>query len=308
MPRIYVIGALVYDIIFNVADWPQPHRAVHASHLTLSPGGKALNQATTARLLGGDVSLIGCVGDDSFGCEVLDALRQLGVNVDHVRVHETARTSLASVLVRDRDSVAGFIGAPDASRMLTVAQIRAALAQLTPGDILVVDFEIQQHLVQCALSVAKEAGALAVLNPAPFFTHDDFVVDYLHLADVIIPNKLEAQLIAGVDTDDHDELGRLLLSLGVKQVVMTLGGAGCVLHERDRSLAQRAFEVDVVDTTGASDAFIGAYCMALQNKCESAAALRFATAAGGLACSRHGTMTAMPSLSEIRALLRAGEG
>ena len=115
MTRITVMGALVYDIVFDVPDWVEPNHAVHATEVTVSPGGKALNQAVAACLLGADdVRLIGCVGDDAFGADMLQAAARFGVNTDCVRRHPTARTSLAGIVVKD--NLPGFIGAPDASR------------------------------------------------------------------------------------------------------------------------------------------------------------------------------------------------
>ena len=133
MARIYVIGALVSDMIFNVPDWVAPNRAVHASRVTLSPGGKALNQAAAACRLGADVTLAGCVGDDAFGDELRSSIQQVGVNVDHVLKHESAGTSIAAIVVKD--NVPGFIGAPDASRKITAPNIRAALAHLSADDV-----------------------------------------------------------------------------------------------------------------------------------------------------------------------------
>lgn len=306
MPRIHVIGALVYDLLFNVPDWIEPNRAVHASQVTLSPGGKALNQAAAARLLGADVALIGCVGDDLFGAAMLHELRTIGVNIDHVFTLDNARTSLASIVVKDR--VPGFIGAPDASRKLRAADVDKALRHLQADDLLLVDFEVPQELVHHALTRAKNAGATTVLNPAPFFTRDAFVFEYLHLVDLIIPNKLEARLIAGSDSDDAELLARRLLDTGIKQVVMTLGEDGCLLYERERKLRQSAFKVAVLDTTGASDAFVGAYALAMVKDWSSQRALKFAAAAAGLACGKHGTMSSLPRLNDVNALLRsAGE-
>ncbi|MCY4021746.1 MAG: ribokinase [Chloroflexi bacterium] len=304
MPRIHVIGALVYDLVFNVPDWIEPNRAVHASRVTLSPGGKALNQAAAARLLGADVALIGAVGDDLFGAQMLHELRNIGVNIDHVITLDSARTSLASIVVKD--NVPGFIGAPDASRKIDEKHIDKALRNLQENDLLLIDFEIPQGLVHYALTMAKNAGALTVVNPAPFFTRDAFVFEYLHLVDVIIPNKFEAQLIAEDDSENPDLLARQLLNMGIKQVVMTLGEDGCVLHEKERKLEQSAFAVAVVDTTGASDAFVGAYTLAMANGWPAERALKFAAAAAGLACSKHGTMSSLPRLSAVDALLRAG--
>ena len=302
MPRIHVIGALVYDIVFAVPDWVEPNRAVHATQVTLSPGGKALSQATAASRMGAnDVRLIGCVGDDFFGAEMLAALRGDNVNVEHVYVHPSAQTSIAGIIVKD--NLPAFIGAPDASRRLNAEQIAAALADLRAGDILLVNFEILQPLVQYALELGRAAGATTVLNPAPFFTRDNFVFNYLHLVDVILPNELEAKLLTGIESDDADALARALQRHGISQVVMTLGDAGSLLYAGDQSIEQRAFELDVVDTTGASDAFVGAFCHALAMDWPSARSLEFASAAAGLACTRRGTMSSLPRLAEVESLL-----
>ncbi len=304
MPRIYVIGALVYDIVFEVPDWVQPNRAVHATQVTLSPGGKALNQAAAARILGAaDARLIGCVGADMFGAEMLGALRDIGVDVTQVRQHPSARSSIAGIVVRD--NLPGFIGAPAASRKISEAHIRAALSDLRAGDILLLNFEIPQPLVQFALQLGRLAGARTVLNPAPFFTRDSFVIKYMHLVDVIIPNKLEAQLILGCDAKDVDVLAGELLRLGIKQVVLTIGEAGSIFYERGRKIAQPAFPLEVLDTTGASDTFVGAYCHGLAQGWTAPRRLEFASAAAGLSCTKRGTMSALPSLAEVETLLLA---
>lgn len=301
MPRIYVIGALVYDIVFDVPDWVVPNRAVHARQVTISPGGKALNQATAARRLGAeDVRLIGCVGDDIFGAEMLAALRREGVNVQGVRQLNSRMTSIAGIVVKD--GLPGFIGAPSASRMVSEDHIRQALADLGKGDILLLDFEIPQPQVQFALQLGRQAGATTVLNPAPFFTRDAFVLDYLRLVDVIIPNKLEAQLILDSAAEDVDELASGLLRHGIGTVVLTIGDAGCVLYQDVCRAEQPAFKLAAVDSTGASDAFVGAFCLGLSLSWPLRKTLIFATAAAGLACTRRGTMSSLPSLDEVEAL------
>lgn len=302
MPRIYVIGALVYDIVFDVPDWLAPNQAVHASQATLSPGGKALNQAAAASRLGAeDVRLVGCVGDDVFGDLMLEALRADGVNVDFVERLADARTSLAAIVVNAGSSA--FIGAPHASRMVSEAQIRRALRGLQPGDIVLVNFEITQPLAQLALQLGREASATTVLNPAPFFTRDAFVVDYLRLVDVVIPNKFEAQLILGADMEDVDGLGRGLLRKGIRQAIVTLAEAGSAYFQDDCKIEQAAYRLGAVDTTGASDAFVGACCLGVSRGWDMRETMDFASAAAGLVCTRRGTMSALPSLEEVRALV-----
>lgn len=305
MPRIFVIGALVYDIVFEVADWPEPNRAIHANAATLSPGGKALNQSVAARRLGAeDVRLVGCVGADLFGAELLNALNSNGVNGDFVRRHPSARTSIAGIVVMDKTP--GFVGAPDASRKIDEEHIRAALSGLEASDILLVNFEIPQPMVKFALELGRAAGAKTVLNPAPYFKRDSFVVDYMRLVDVIIPNQDEARLILGCANGDLDLLGRELQALGVGKAVLTIGDRGSILYEGSRVIHQPAHALEAVDTSGASDAFVGAYCQGLALGWPGAKILKLASAAAGLACTKRGTMTSFPHLREVQALLAAG--
>ena len=249
-------------------------------------------------------ALVGCVGDDIFGAELLSALRRFGVNTEGVRSQRAARTSLASIIVMD--GLPGFIGAPDASRRVDHEQIAAALADLRAGDILLLGFEAPQPAVQFALELGRAKGAINVLNPAPFFTRDSFVLEYLSLVDVLIPNILEAQLILDSDSEDIDFLAAGLLALGVDQVVLTRGEAGSALYEADAKVLQRAFLLDAIDTSGASDAFVGAYCHGLAQGWPSARTLEFASAAAGLACTVRGTMSSLPSLAEVEGA--AGRG
>lgn len=301
MSKIIVIGALVSDIIFEVPHWVQQNNAVHASHVTLSPGGKGLNQAVAARRLGGDVSLIGCVGKDVFGDELLSVLKAENVNIDNVTQHETARTSLVGIIVKD--NIPGFIGAPDASKKVTEEDIRRGLAELTSDDILLLGFEIPQPLVQVALQIGRDTGAKTIVNPAPYFTTDTFVLNYLHLVDILLPNILEAQLLTETQTDDMDVLVKKLMALGVKQVVMTHGESGSTFFDDHQTITQPSFDVDVIDTTGASDAYVGAFCVGLAQGWSTEKTLQFASATAGLACTAHGTMSSMPTRKAVDDLL-----
>ena len=307
MPRMVVIGALVYDLVFEVDDWVQPNAAVHARQLTLSPGGKGLNQAVAASRLGAcEPRLLGCVGKDVYGAQMLAALRAEGVCVRYVRQHPRARTSIAAIIVQDK--LPAFVGAPDASRRLNKAQLQAGLADLQAGDLLLLGFEVPQPLIPFALELAKAAGAITVMNPAPFFTHEYFALPYLHMVDMLIPNIHEAQSILQSDNDDPQQLAEDLLARGVSQVVITMGEAGSLYMDSRGSRRQRAYRLDTVDTTGASDAFVGALCHCLVQGWATAHYLDFASAAAALCCSRPGTMSALPTAREVQALQREYRG
>ena len=234
---------------------------------------------------------------------MVKALRDVGVDTAHARVHPSARSSVAAIIVRDQ--LPGFIGAPDASRRISEPQVRNALADIGVGDVVLVGFEAPQAIVTFALEVARNAGASTVVNPAPFFTREHFVADYLPLVDWLIPNKHEAQLLLDSDSDDVDALGHGLLERGVGQVALTLGEAGSIVYMEDRKLKQRAFAVDATDTTGASDAYAGAFCVGLAKGWAVEETLAFASAAAAMTCAKRGTMSALPTLREVEALLAA---
>jgi ribokinase len=174
---------------------------------------------------------------------------------------------------------------------------------MTSDDILLLGFEIPQPLVQFALQIGRDKGVINVVNPAPFFTTDSFVLNYLHLVDILLPNILEAQLLTGTESDDLHDLAKQLLAFEIKQVVMTHGEKGSVFFDSQNIIEQKAFEVAVVDTTGASDAYVGAYCVGLAHGWSTVKTLEFASATAGLACTVHGTMSSMPTLDVVNDLI-----
>ena len=142
--------------------------------------------------------------------------------------------------------------------MVSDEQIRQALADITAGDILLIDFEIPQPQVMFALEMGRAAGATTVLNPAPYFTRDAFVVDYLHLVDVLIPNRLEAQLILGSESDDLDELANLCWASTDRDGCSDDGESGQLLYGPGNPSSPRSQARPRVIRSGASDAFVGA--------------------------------------------------
>ncbi len=292
MPRIVVCGAAVFDITFAVPHWPQPNRSVHATHVGLSPGGKGLNTAVAAGRLGGDVAFVGCTGRDFIGDYLHDTLAQEHIDTQSIVRHPTARTSVVGMIVHE--AVPGFIGAPDASKQLTPSDIERAFEPLQSGDVVLINFEIPHPIIEAALRQAKAKGAHTVLNPAPYFTTDSHVATYLSLVDTLIPNLHEAVLLTGDDSGNAPTLARTLLNNGVGAVCITQGDSGCTYVDQATTVSQAAISVEVVDTSGASDAFCAGYLVGLVEGLAIEQRLRFASAAAALACTAHGTMPAMP--------------
>lgn len=302
MRRLIIIGGAVLDVAFDVDEWPAQNRSIYAQAARITAGGKGLNQAIAARRLGANVNIIACVGRDEPATVLLNTLKSEGVGTDFVIRHPTAQTSIVGMIVHK--GLPGYIGAPAASKQLTSEQIAIALRSLTPQDVVMVNFEVPQDVVRNALTIARSVGARSILNPAPYFTTDNYVIDYLANTDYCIPNLYEAKHLLATSHNRTASVAKALRAQGLSAVCITLGERGCYYEDSKHRISQSAFAVDVVDTTGASDAFCAAFAVGLMEGQPITDLLRFATATAGLACTVKGTIEAMPSRATVENLLR----
>ncbi len=262
-------------------------------------GGKGANQAIAAARAGGDVCLLGAVGQDDFGRRVLAAVQAAGVEVRGVRL-AAAPTGTAHILV----------DATGENSIVVVAGANATVADLDPeqrslldgADLLLVQLELPVRTVVAAARAGRERGARVVLTPAPV-PAAPVPAALWSVVDVVVPNEHEAQALTG--QSDPVRAGEALLER-VPAVVVTLGAAGCLYLDRaGRRLRQAAVPVAAVDTTGAGDAFVGALAVALAEGTAVDAALAWACAAAALAVGRPGASRSMPDRAQIDAALAA---
>ncbi len=299
--QILVIGGLVLDISFDIPEWIEPNRAVHATQASLTPGGKGLNTALTSARLGGDVRLIACVGKDLAGNGILDNLRDEPLKLDWIQQYPSAQTTMVGLIVHE--AIPSYIGAPDASRKVTRETVEKAIQTLNSQSIVVVNFEVEQAVIKFALTQAKSIGATTVFNPAPYFTTDDIPLDYLEQVDYLVLNRYEAQRITNLSNASSKEYGMALLDTGVKNVCLTLGENGSLFVNATETYTQSALPVNVIDTTGAGDSFLGAFVMGLSRDWNISKILNYATASASYTCTVHGTMPALPKESDLQHLL-----
>ena len=252
-------------------------------------GGKGLNQAVAAARAGARTTFVGAIGDDDAGRQLaavmdVDQVDGRGLNVRHgiptgralIGVSATAENSIIVV--------------PGANSTMTPDDVTTIAAT---ARVLSVQLEIPLPAVAAALTAARAAGAITILNPAPAAA--ELQSDILSLCDVVIPNEHEVELLGGVSR---------LLALGASAVVVTMGAQGATLCTGDGpDVFVPAFRVQPVDTTGAGDAFCGAFAAAMARGDTMIDALRFASAGGALATTRHGAVPSLPALAEIEALL-----
>jgi ribokinase len=269
--------------------------------LLVARGGKGANQAVAARRLGAEVRLIGCVGDDASGHEVRQALAGEGIGVDALLTTTTAPTGTALIMV-DAGGRNQIAVAPGANRALTPEAVGRRAEDFAWAEVVVVSLEVPLASARQALESARRHGALTVLNPAPLPER----LDFLSLADYATPNESEAAGLTGLTLDGLEGAGRVaaaVRALGAIHAVLTLGEAGAFADGPAGHARVPAFPVQVVDTTGAGDAFNGGLAVALAERRPLAEAVRFASAAAALACTRRGAQPSMPSRADVERLL-----
>jgi ribokinase len=275
-----VIGSINLDIVATAPRLPVAGETVTGATLARHPGGKGANQALAAARLGAEVSLIGGVGADAMADEALALLRAGAVDLTRVRVDRERPTGVALIAV-DPTGENQIVVAAGANHGFSVADLPVRIE--SP---LILQLELPVAVVEAA--VASAEGFVAV-NLAPAASVSEAL---LNRADLLIVNEGEAAFYGDA------------LYAGGGRVVVTLGAAGAVLFEGAREVARAAPpRVEVVDATGAGDAFVGAIVVALLEGLAPDAALDFACTAGALAATRPGAQPSLPSRTEVEALL-----
>jgi len=293
--RVLVVGSANVDFTVAVARLPAPGETVSEGTLLVNHGGKGANQAVAARRLGADVRFVGCVGDDAAGQAIRDALDGEGIGVGGVVTSATASTGTALIVVdaAGRNQIAV---APGANRALTVEMVQSRAEDFAWAQIVLCQLETPLPTVRWALAEARRRNARTVLNPAPVTVLDPWPrVDYL------TPNAGEAARLSALD--DVHAAAAALRARGAETVIVTLGEQGGIVDGASGRFEYEALPVDVVDTTAAGDAFNGALAMALAEERPLASAVRFASAAAALACTRRGAQASLPRRAEVDALL-----
>ena len=295
---ITVVGSLNYDFIVHVARFPQPGETLHGGDVIGACGGKGANQAYAAARLGGQVSLIGCVGRDAHGDTMLQNLTQVGVNVAPIIRRSGTSSGLAMILV-DTHGQNQIIVARGANLTLTVADVDAQAHLLKSSRIVVAQFEVAAAVTWRALELAHAAGATTVLTPAPYEAFDPVLLRHVTW---LMVNEVEAGQVSGVPVTDISSAERSaqgILALGAANTVVTLGPQGAWVESESWRGHMPAPVVQAVDTVGAGDCFTGAFVARLHAGATVRDAARFACGAAAISVTRNGAQPSVPSLAEI---------
>ncbi len=298
---IAVVGSINADLMIHVVRHPLPGETLHGSGGEILPGGKGANQAAAAALLGGDVHMVGAVGDDPNAQAATSILREAGVNLDHVHIHP-GPTGLAVVVVDERGEN-NIIVIGGANESVTAPAVDAVADVVSSAAVVVLQGEIPRSGIERAAGLST--GRL-VVNLAPVVEVDHAVV---LTANPLVVNEHEAALVLEllgrtVEMSDRSIKGeeramvKELLRAGAASVVLTMGADGALVGEGADIESVPAPKVRAVDTTGAGDAFVGALAMKLAQGESVIAAAAFAARVGAFACTRSGAQPSYPSLDD----------
>ena len=297
-PQVVVVGSVNMDLMLRCPHLPLPGETVLGSDFRTLPGGKGANQSVAAARLGASVSLIGCVGGDSFGQQAMSALRAEGIDLTHLYVVANEATGVAMVLVEDSGENSITL-APGVNAALSVERIDAASAVIAGAALLVCQLETPLASIQRAIAIAHAAGVPVLLNPAPAQTLTDAL---LRQVTWLVPNEGEARLLSScalANPADAQDAAQALVRRGATSVIMTLGAQGVVWADANGVRHQIAKSARVQDTTGAGDAFVGALAAELaQGRCLRDA-IEFAQCAAAYSVERIGAQAAMPRRADL---------
>lgn len=306
MTRVAVVGSINTDFVVRSSAFPRPGETIIGESFATYGGGKGANQAIAAARLGATVEFFGAIGQDAQSLERLEDLRADGVGTENIS-RVAGYGGVAIIEVESSSGQNSIILVPGANSAVSQEQVEPTLRTwCAPGDVFCQQLEIPLDTVTVVLALGVERGALNVLNAAPY---DQRVVDMLGMVDDLIVNEIEAGQLLGVGSISVHDAPRVAASLrqkGVRHsVVITLGSLGAWLNDGNVNQLFPTREVPVVDTTGAGDAFCGAFCAWITRGATRIEATRAAVFAGTLAVQRHGAQPSLPSLAEVQSLLNA---
>ena len=304
---VLVLGSFVADVAFRTARLPQWGETLMGSAFALGPGGKGSNQAVAAARAGATVRMFSKLGDDAFGKLARETWAEDGIDASLVTNCPTP-TGSAAILIDAASGENAIVVVPGACFTLTPAEVDGAKDAIGSAKVFLAQLELRLETVQRGLEIARAAGVVTILNPAPACSLPDSMIA---LADFFIPNESEAALLTGLPVqtvDDAERAADVLLARGAGTVILTLGSRGALMRSQQgvTTLISPVDAGPVVESTGAGDAFCGAFAAALAEGLAPAEAAGFASAAAGISVTRAGTAPSMARRAEIESLRKRG--
>lgn len=299
MNKIVVIGSLNQDSVAQVDHFAQIGETILVDKTLSFAGGKGANQAYAIGKLGGDVAMLGAVGDDDSGTFLLKNLEAVDVNIKNIKREKDIGTGVAWIVV-DKNGDNNIIVVQGANQSVDKEYIEQCRNIIDEADIVVLQLEIPIETVCYTAALAKKLGKYVILDPAPAIK--ELPDELLYNIDLIKPNETELSILTDTDPEDEDYYKKteLLKKRGAKNIVATLGDKGVYMNLADG--VTKYFEgccVEAVDTTAAGDSFLAALAISLANGNQMEDAIAFAQKVAAIVVTRHGAQVSIPSIEEV---------
>lgn len=304
MKKILVIGSFMTDLVVQTPKVPVEGETIIGSTFNRFTGGKGANQAVAAARLGGDVTMIGKLGEDDFGREHIDALKAENVNHQSVIYDSQSNTGVGNIVI-DQNGNNRIVVIPGANLRLTEKDIASFENVIIDSDIVVLQLEIPMETVYKSIELAHKHGKTIILNPAPAQPIKSIYIDKV---DYFIPNETEASLLTNIEVsslETAEKAAETLLMQGYKNVIITLGSKGVLFKNSSEMKCVKAHTVKAVDTTAAGDSFIGSFAYGLSNEMSVEQSLNLAVAASALTVTKLGAQPSLPKIDDVNELLLA---
>lgn len=306
MGKVTVMGSFIYDIAAWVPHFPVDGETVIGYDCKTGPGGKGSNQATAAAKCGAQVTMITKVGKDDFAKAMFEHYKKVGISDKYVFETDKAGTGAAPIIIhkeRGENRIAVILGA---NALLTKEEVASAEEEIAKSDVLLTQFETNVNAVREFIRLGKKYNKTIIINPAPI--NKEMTDDLYDGIDYVTPNETEAAGIAGMKSvdsiDDARAAAKAIIAKGAKNVLITLGGNGSFFYNEKVEYHVLPPKVKAVDTTGAGDAFNGAFACAKSDGLSDLDAIKFASCTGAISVTRQGTSPAMPTRDEVLAFVK----
>lgn len=314
MPKILVVGSFVKDLIVSAGRFPEAGETVLGHDFHTASGGKGANQAIQAARLGARVTMVGKVGDDVFGKEMIASCAESGIDCSHIMVDKELPSSVGNVQLQvgqDGKTQNRIIVVPGANMAIRKEEVAFLETEIGGYDMVLLQLEIPMEINELVAEYACRKGVPVMLNSAP---SADISSGLLSKLTYISPNEYEAADLTGiqirrdgkgVNVDDVKAVVQSLLGKGVKNVLITLGSAGAAFGNAEEFYLCPTIEgISAVDPTGAGDSFVGAFSTFVSMGMAHEKAVCIANYVGSLTVSRMGAQPSLPSLNQVFTLVR----
>lgn len=292
--KITVIGSINMDLVTSTNRIPKVGETLLGVSFHTIPGGKGANQAVAAARLGADVTMIGAVGDDSFGKTLVSHLTNQGINTENIMKVKDTSTGIASIILSGGDN--SIIVVSGANNQITPDIIEKNEDIILHSNILLLQLEIPLESIIRAVELAKKQKILTILNPAPI---QKLPKELLEMVDYVTPNEHEQTLLFTSIDGTEQELEKLK-----EKCIVTKGAKGVTVYKNGKYIEIPSIRVKAVDTTGAGDSFNGALAFALCEGAEIEDACRFANVVGAISVTKLGAQNGMPTKKEVEEFLQ----